>query len=195
MLNSANQVFYNLSDEWMSQKYCNHYRTARYMKPLLILTTGGTIDKVHDTLTEELVFTKEELTQIPELLKVGRCYFPGNESVLQKDSLDMHQEDRAAVLQAVIAAEQQHIVVTHGTGTIEQTAKYLDGKVNDKTIVLTGAMRPHSLGKSDAGFNLGGAIIAAQTLPAGVYVVMNGRVFEAAHVKKNVEAGRFDLVV
>ena len=84
-------------------------------------------------------------------------------------------------------------MVTHGTGTIEQTAKYLDGKIGDKTVVLTGAMRPHSLGKSDAGFNLGGAIVAAQTLSTGIYVVMNGRVFTAEQVKKNVEAGRFDI--
>jgi len=163
------------------------------MEPLLILTTGGTIDKVHDTFTEELVFSAEEFTQIPELLKIGRCYFPDRKTVIQKDSLEMRDDDRHEVLQAVLAASQNRIVITHGTGTIEQTAKFLDGKVNDKTIILTGAMRPHSLGKSDAGFNLGGAIIASQTLPAGVYVVMNGRVFDAAEVKKNVEAGRFDV--
>lgn len=163
------------------------------MDPLLILTTGGTIDKVHDTRTEELVFTAEELTQIPELLEIGRCYFPSNKEIMQKDSLDMGETDRAEVLAAVLAATQQRIVVTHGTGTIEQTAKYLDGKIGDKTVVLTGAMRPHSLGKSDAGFNLGGAIVAAQTLSTGIYVVMNGRVFTAEQVKKNVEAGRFDI--
>jgi len=163
------------------------------MEPLLILTTGGTIDKVHDTFTEELVFSAEEFTQIPELLKIGRCYFPSRKTVIQKDSLEMRDDDRYEVLQAVLAASQNRIVITHGTGTIEQTAKYLDGEVNDKTIILTGAMRPHSLGKSDAGFNLGGAIIAAQTLAAGVYVVMNGRVFEASAVKKNVKEGRFDV--
>jgi len=96
-------------------------------------------------------------------------------------------------LKAILAAEQNRIVVTHGTGTMELTTKYLDGKVGEKTVVLTGAMRPQSLGKSDAGFNLGGAIIAAQTLSYGVFAVMNGRVFEAENVHKNTALGRFDI--
>jgi len=163
------------------------------MKPLLILTTGGTFDKVHDTLTEALVFSDDEYTQIPEVLRLGKCFFPSQQSVLQKDSLEMTDEDRELTLNAVLAAEESIIVITHGTGTMQQTAEYLDGKTGEKTIVLTGAMRPHSLGKSDAGFNLGGAIIAAQTLQTGVYVVMNGRVFLAGEVSKNIESGRFDL--
>jgi len=76
---------------------------------------------------------------------------------------------------------------------MELTAKFLDGKVGNKTIILTGAMRPHSLGKSDAGFNLGGAIIAAQSLEYGVFGVMNGRIFEAQNLHKDTKLGRFDI--
>jgi len=163
------------------------------MQPLLILSTGGTFDKVHDTLTEALVFSDQEFTQIPEVLRLGKCFFPSQQSVLQKDSLEMTDEDRELILNAVLAAEESKIVITHGTGTMQQTVEYLDGKAGEKTVVLTGAMRPHSLGKSDAGFNLGGAIIAAQTLQSGVYVVMNGRIFSSGKVSKNIESGRFDL--
>jgi len=96
------------------------------------------------------------------------------------------------ILKAVITAPENRLVITHGTGTMELTAKALDAQVGSKTVVLTGAMRPWSLGRSDRNFNLGGAIIAARLLPAGVYGVMNGRVFSAAELHKNTETGRFD---
>ena len=160
---------------------------------ILILITGGTLDKVHDTLTEGLVFEDMQESQVTDILQVGRCHHPAQHILMQKDSLDMTDDDRAAILNAVLAAEQSRIIITHGTGTMELTAKYLDGKVGDKTVILTGAMRPQSLGKSDAGFNLGGAIIAAQTLDYGVFAVMNGRVFEAAQLHKDTALGRFDI--
>lgn len=160
---------------------------------VLILITGGTLDKVHDTITEGLVFTDDGESQVSDVLKVGRCHHPAQDILMQKDSLDMTEEDRAAILKAVLDAELDRIVITHGTGTMEMTAKYLDGKIGDKTVVLTGAMRPQSLGKSDAGFNLGGAVIAAQTLDYGVFAVMNGRIFEAEHVHKDTSLGRFDI--
>ena len=163
------------------------------MNPLLILITGGTLDKVHDTVTENLIFLQDGHSQMGDLLRIGRCHFARTQDVLQKDSLDMDDKDRQAVLNAILTAEENHIVITHGTGTMEQTVQYLDGKTGNKTIVLTGAMRPFSLGKSDAAFNVGGAVIAAQTLPAGIYAVMNGRVFAAKDVHKDTKAGRFDL--
>ena len=159
---------------------------------ILILITGGTLDKMHDTITEGLVFDDSGESQISDVLRVGRCHHPAQHILMQKDSLDMTDGDRAAILKAILDAKQDRIIITHGTGTMELTAKYLDGKVGEKTVVLTGAMRPQSLGKSDAGFNLGGAIIAAQTLDYGVFAVMNGRVFEAANVHKDTALGRFD---
>jgi len=160
---------------------------------VLIIITGGTLDKVHDTITEGLIFEDNGESQVSDVLRIGRCHYPAQHILLQKDSLDMTNEDRELILQTIVKAEYDRIVITHGTGTLEQTAKYLDGKLKDKTIILTGTMRPHSLGKSDAGFNLGGALIAAQSLEYGVFAVMNGRIFEAAQVQKNTDVGRFDI--
>ena len=160
---------------------------------VLILITGGTLDKVHDTITEGLVFDETQESQVSDILRVGRCHHPVQNILMQKDSLDMTEDDRSHILKAILEAEQDRIVITHGTGTMELTAKYLDGKVKDKTVILTGSMRPQSLGKSDAGFNLGGAIIAAQTLDYGVFAAMNGRIFEAEQVHKDTALGRFDI--
>lgn len=160
---------------------------------ILILITGGTLDKVHDTVSEALVFGGGGKSRVSNILKTGRTDHPQLKVLMQKDSLDMTDEDREVILKAVLEAPEDRIVLTHGTGTMELTAKYLDGKIGHKTVVLTGAMRPQSLGKSDAAFNLGGAIIAAQTLEYGVFAVMNGRVFKAAQVHKNTALGRFDV--
>lgn len=162
------------------------------MKNVVILITGGTLDKVHDTLTETLAFSNDGKSRVGGVLKIGRTDYPRLVQVMQKDSLDMDADDRAQILGAIEDAQEDRIVITHGTGTMEVTAQYLSGKTGDKTVILTGAMRPFSLGKSDAGFNLGGALIAAQTLPAGVYGVMNGRVFAAGDLHKDTKRGRFD---
>jgi len=159
--------------------------------PVGVLITGGTLDKVHDTQTESLVLDGE--TRVPEIFDQGRTPISRFKTLMQIDSLDMRDKDREIILKAIITSPENRLVVTHGTGTMELTAKYLDGKVGDKTVILTGAMRPQSLGKSDAGFNLGGAIIAAQTLDYGVFAVMNGRVFEAAQLHKDTALGRFDI--
>lgn len=156
-----------------------------------ILVTGGTIDKVHDPMTESLRFAGAGRSLLPEMLATGRCDFPRVEIVMLKDSLDFDDADRLAILSAVRAAPETRLVITHGTGTMGQTARVLAGAVADKTVVLTGALRPHSLGVSDGGFNLGGAVIAAQVLPAGVYGVMNGRVIPAAMLDKDTTTGRF----
>ena len=163
------------------------------MENLVILTTGGTLDKDHDTFTESLVLGAENVTNVPELLRIARTHFPCVQPIMSLDSLDMTEAHREQILGAVKIVPEQHVVITHGTGTMDQTARYLDGKTGDKTVVLTGALRPFALGKSDAGFNVGGAIIAAQTLPPGVYAVMNGRVFKPEDVKKDPKSGRFDL--
>ncbi|MDB2439657.1 asparaginase [Hellea sp.] len=160
---------------------------------ILILITGGTLDKVHDSVSESLVFGGGDKSRVSNILKTGRTDHPRLKVLMKKDSLDMTEEDRDIILKAVLDAPQDRIVITHGTGTMELTAKYLEENVGDKTVILTGAMRPQSLGKSDAGFNLGGAIIAAQTLDYGVFAVMNGRVFEAQQIHKDTSLGRFDV--
>lgn len=163
------------------------------MKNVRIITTGGTIDKIHDPLTEALAFSADDVTFIPEILLVGRCRFPSVQKLMLKDSLDFDDEDRDTILNAICSAEEEAIVVTHGTGTMGESARWLARSVTDKTVVFTGAMRPHSLSNSDGSFNLGGAVVAAQTLPFGVYGVMNGRIFIADQLDKNTKEGRFDV--
>jgi L-asparaginase len=161
-------------------------------KPLLILTTGGTLDKVHDMVREMLVFDREAGSCVPHILAEARATFPRVNSLMWLDSLDLIDADRAQIAKAILNAPEDLIVVSHGTGTMGVTARYLAERVADKTVILTGAMRPHSLGRSDASFNLGGAIIAAQTCPPGVYGVMNGRIFAAEALDKDRTTGRFD---
>lgn len=159
-------------------------------EPVGVLITGGTIDKVHDTQSESLVLDGN--TQVPDIYAQGRAQISRFQTLMQIDSLDMTDAHRAKILQAVLDAPENQLVITHGTGTMELTAKALHGKIGDKTVILTGAMRPWSLGRSDGNFNLGGAIIAARTLPAGVYGVMNGQVFTAQKLHKDTASGRFD---
>lgn len=163
------------------------------MKDIRILVTGGTIDKVHDTQTEGLAFAPDGSTHIPELLRVGRCYFPTVELLMLKDSLLFEDADRQAIATAVERAPEPAVIITHGTGTMGETARFLATRCADKVVVLTGAMRPFSLFASDGEFNLGGAVIAAQMLESGVWGVMNGRVFPADRLDKNVAQGRFDM--
>ncbi len=158
--------------------------------PVGVLITGGTLDKVHDTSSESLVLDGD--TRVPDIFAQGRAKISRFETLMQIDSLDMTDIHRAKILKAVLKAPEKRLVITHGTGTMELTAQSLDGNVGDKTIILTGAMRPWTLGRSDGNFNLGGAIIAARLLPAGVYGVMNGRIFAAQDLHKNVKTGRFD---
>ena len=163
------------------------------MKDIRLIVTGGTIDKIHNPKTEGLAFAADGSTHIPELLSMGKCYFPTVQFLMLKDSLDFDVTDLEALAQAINAAHEAGIVVTHGTSTMAESARWIAERVSEKTVILTGAMRPHSLSFSDGSFNVGGAVIAAQTMPSGVYGVMNGRVFEASFLNKNIEQGRFDV--
>ena len=162
------------------------------MQGVRIVVTGGTIDKVHDPRSEGLAFSPDGATHVPEMLRIGRCHFPVVQMLMLKDSLAFTDADRQSIADAVREASEPSVVITHGTGTMGETAQFLLGVAPAKTVVLTGAMRPFSLYASDGEFNLGGAIIAAQTLGVGVWGVMNGRVFPAERLDKNVEQGRFD---
>lgn len=158
--------------------------------PVAVFVTGGTLDKVHDTFSESLILDGK--TRVPDILDQGRTRVSRVKKLMSLDSLDMDDTHRAKILKAVKKAPENRIVITHGTGTMELTARALEGHIGKKTVVLTGAMRPWSLGQSDGNFNLGGAVIAARLLPAGVYGVMNGRVFPASELRKDVKSGRFD---
>ena len=155
------------------------------------LTTGGTIDKVYFDAKSEFEVGPP---QVSELLNDANVTFEHEvESVLRKDSLDMTDADRTLICERVAAEPASRIVVTHGTDTMIQTALALKG-IPDKTIVLTGSMQPARLRVTDAAFNLGTAVAAAQTMPPGVYIAMNGRIFNPDASRKNVAGHRFEEI-
>lgn len=154
-----------------------------------ILTTGGTIDKVYFDANSQFEVGDSLL---PELLAESNIHEGYDlREVVRKDSLELTDEDRAAIFDAVTETASERILITHGTDTMAETAQVLKS-VPDKTIVLTGAMQPARMRHSDAIFNIGFAWSAVQLLPAGVYIAMNGEVFEAGAVRKNLEAQKFE---
>jgi L-asparaginase len=157
-----------------------------------LLVTGGTIDKVYNELTGELIFSESHL---PEMLKQGHCKADISiETVMLKDSLEMKMADRNVILQACQQSNESLIIITHGTDTMTLTAAHLATQISDKTIVLLGAMIPYAFKQSDSLFNLGCAITAVQCLSSGVYITMNGKVFPWGQVMKNKQQGVFESV-
>jgi L-asparaginase len=165
---------------------------------MLFVVTGGTIDKMPVYLpdgnfdNDSKIFTE---THLPEMLKKAR--FLDNYSIaslFMVDSLEMTDAHRAKIAAAIEASDEDQVIVTHGTDTMPETGRFLleNPALQRKTIVLTGAMLPYSVGEmSDALFNLGNALAYVQSLPAGVYIAMNGRAFEANNVRKDKKAGVF----
>ena len=156
---------------------------------MLLLTTGGTIDKIYfDDQSEYEVGD----SVIPALLRESRVTLDYRVvSLMRKDSLELTDEDRSAIREACEEAEEVRIVITHGTDTMATTAEALRG-IAGKTIVLTGSLAPARFRETDAIFNIGFALAVAQAKPEGVFIAMNGRIFEAGHVRKNLETRRFE---
>jgi L-asparaginase len=155
-----------------------------------IFTTGGTIDKIYfDQKSKYEVGepTIDEVLQEANVTVDYRC-----EKIMRKDSLDLTEEDRQKIYEVIKADTHRQIVITHGTDTMIQTAQKLQPLAKEKVIVLTGSMMPAKFKSSDAMFNIGGALIAVQTLPPGVYIVMNGQIFNPRQARKNVELNRFE---
>ncbi len=155
-----------------------------------VLVTGGTFDKEYNELTGSLFFKD---THVREMLRLGRCELDLEVRLLMMiDSTEMTDVDRELILKSCTDASDERIVITHGTDTMTETARFLGERVKDQTIVLTGAMVPYTFGSSDGMFNLGSALAFAQSLPHGVYVAMNGRAFDWNNVRKNKATGRFE---
>lgn len=155
-----------------------------------IFITGGTFDKEYDELNGELFFKD---THLHEMLNLGRCRLKYEiRTLMMIDSLEMQEEERELITSACIKCNREKIVITHGTDTMEITARHLGERVKDKTVVLTGAMIPYKFGSSDGLFNLGAALAFAQSLPHGVYISMNGRAFSWDNVRKNRDRGEFE---
>jgi L-asparaginase len=155
-----------------------------------LFITGGTFDKEYNELNGELFF---RATHLHEMLKLGRSRVPVKvKTLMMIDSLFMKASHRRKVLAECLAAKEKHIVITHGTDTMPDTARVLGPAIKDKTVVLTGAMVPYKFGSSDGMFNLGSALSFAQVLPPGVYIAMNGRYFNWYNVRKNKAKGEFE---
>jgi len=156
-----------------------------------IFITGGTFDKEYNEITGTLFF---ENTHLPKMLERSRCRLPIKVSkLMMKDSLELVDEDRLKLRNHIATSNADQIVVTHGTDTMVETARFIaDQNIASKTIILTGAMIPYAFGSSSDGFfNLGCALSFVQCKPNGVYVSMNGQCFDWHNVAKNKEKGFF----
>ena len=157
-----------------------------------VFVTGGTFDKEYDFINGKLFFKDSHLLQMFER---GRCTLDLDvKTLMMMDSLEMTDADRGIIAHNCKNAKTNQIIVTHGTDTMVETARYLAHEnITNKTIVLVGAMIPYAFGSSSDGFfNLGSALAFAQVLPAGVYVAMNGRYYSWDNVKKNKSTGFFE---
>ncbi len=155
-----------------------------------VFVTGGTFDKEYNELNGSLYFKE---THLFEMLDLGRSRLELSiETLMMKDSLDFVDADRETIAKACNTTNASKILITHGTDTMTITADYLLGHCAHKTIVLTGAMVPYKFGSSDGLFNLGSALAFVQVLGPGVYIAMNGKVFEAGKVRKNTTKGEFE---
>ena len=159
------------------------------MESILILTTGGTIDKVYFDAKSEFEVGPPNIKAVLSELNLSLSY--RIESLMRKDSLDLTSEDRQIIYDAAQQCPENQILITHGTDTMVDTAHFL-ADIKNKTIVLTGALEPALFKTSDALFNIGCGLAAVQTSPPGVYIAMNGRVFDGMAVKKNRSTNRFE---
>ncbi|MCF7823271.1 MAG: asparaginase [Candidatus Marinimicrobia bacterium] len=157
-----------------------------------ILITGGTFDKEYNEINGQLFFQD---THLKQMLAQGRSHLSVSlRSLMLIDSLEMSDEDREIILTHCKKCSVDRIVITHGTDTMVETAKFLAERINNKTIILTGAMIPIVFGSSDGLFNMGAALAFAQTLEPGVYVAMNGLYFHHDNVRKNKAKGLFETL-
>ncbi len=159
------------------------------LSKLLVITTGGTIDKIYFDDKSDYQIGEPQISQILQAMSVAFDFEVM--SLMRKDSLHMNDKDRNLIRDVVSASETQHVLITHGTDSMVETATVLND-VKDRTIVLTGALNPARFRDSDAIFNIGCAVGAVQALPRGIYIAMNGKVWDPSHVRKNRRENRFE---
>ena len=161
------------------------------MKKLLIVTTGGTIDKIYFDDMSDYQIGDPQIGQILDLMHVGFEF--KIKSMMRKDSLHFTEDDRQSIYAAITASDASHILITHGTDGMVKTALTLVD-IPDKTMVLTGALNPARFRDSDAVFNIGCAVGALQALPHGAWIAMNGCIWDPRKVRKNRDKNRFESV-
>ena len=156
-----------------------------------IITTGGTIDKIYFDAQSEYQVGEPQIGDLLKEANVSLAY--DIVSVMRKDSLDLTDADRRSIHKVVASAAERHVIVTHGTDTMIETARVLKG-IPGKVIVLTGALQPAKFRFTDAVFNIACAVMAVQLLPDGVYISMNGRIFDPDRTQKNRRLNRFEAL-
>jgi len=160
------------------------------MNKLLIITTGGTIDKIYFDDMSDYQIGEPLIGQILKQLQVGFKFKV--RALMRKDSLHVTDEDRLKIRSEIAASEASHVLITHGTDTMVKTALLL-ADIPAKTIVLTGALNPARFRDSDAIFNIGCAVGALQALQPGVWIAMNGCIWDPRKVQKNRKKNRFEI--
>lgn len=165
--------------------------TYFFVKNLKIITTGGTIDKLYFDDLSDYQIGQPIIGELLQNYHVGFDFevVP----LMKKDSIYLNDEDRALIKQVIEKSDEAHILITHGTDTMVETARYLSG-IAGKTIVLTGALTPARFNATDAIFNIGCAVAAVQAQPQGAWVVMNGQIWDPHEVVKNRSANRFEAI-
>ena len=158
---------------------------------LLIITTGGTIDKIYFDDKSDYQVGEPQISQILHAMHVAFDFEVS--ALMRKDSLHITEADRKLIRAAIAGSDTSHVLITHGTDTMVETAVELQG-LPGKTIVLTGALNPARFRDSDAIFNIGCAVGAVQSLPPGVYIAMNGKVWDPERVRKNRRENRFEQI-
>jgi len=156
---------------------------------LLIITTGGTIDKIYFDDKSDYQIGEPQISQILHAMHVAFDFEVT--ALMRKDSLHIRDRERQLIHATAAASDASHMLITHGTDSMVETAAVLSDLEN-KTIVLTGALNPARFRDSDAIFNIGCAVGAVQCLPPGVYIAMNGKVWDPQHVRKNRRENRFE---
>lgn len=158
---------------------------------LEILTTGGTIDKVYFDKKSNYEVGDPFVEELLHKMNVNISFKV--KSLMKIDSLDMTDIHREEILNYLKNSTANNFLITHGTDSIVETAIYLN-KISDKTIVLTGSLKPAIFIDNDAIFNVGSALTSAQILKNGVYIVINGQVFNPDNVRKNLEKNIFETI-
>ena len=160
-------------------------------KNILILNTGGTFSKVYNELTGELIVPRDNnaINKIVSCTKLSSIIVDG---LIYKDSLEIDNNDREKLATYIINSEFDKIIIVHGTDTIDVTANYLNKKISNKKIVLTGAMLPFSINPTEATANLmSGYGFLLNCKRNNIYISMHGLVKKFNKIKKNKKLGVF----
>ncbi len=159
------------------------------MNTLSIITTGGTIDKIYYDDQSDYQIGEPEIARILRAMNVAFDW--DIQALMRKDSLHMTDADRQLIAQTITESSAKHVLITHGTDSMIDTAKVL-ADIPDKVMVMTGALNPARFIDSDAVFNIGCAVGAIQALSPGVWIAMNGKIWQPHKVQKNRQANRFE---